>query len=223
MRPIPSLILLLAVSMSACAPRQFLAIPGAELVQSDAISLPTSTTQVAVVTVIAGSPALTVGQSVTMTVDYSAVTEIAVTELQIFMLELTDVWIYTLTDDERNAGSVDIEVQATDEAPSQDACEIPYHQHGYCAQDAESGVTSSVLWAENADAATSGTLLPITLDPWNDGGGGDACFSFTRDDCCAGSGGIQAVECSIDAACGCPNGTSQDIYAPPPGTHTCTC
>lgn len=224
MRSATSLVALLALTVGGCGPRQYLAIPGAVVAgfPGDG-SLPTLTAQQPTVSVVAGDPALLVGESVTFTIDYSTITEMEVTVILIWVLEVTDVWIYEITDEERTAGKVDLVIEAVGEEPSDDACYIPYHQQGYCAQDAESGVTASVLWMGDGDGASSGTPLPITLDPWNAGGGDDACLSFTYADCCTGSTGVGVVECYIDDACGCPDGTSQDIYAPAGGTHTCSC
>lgn len=220
MRSATSIVALLALVLGGCGPSQYLAIPGAVVSEFPGDgSLPTLTAQQPTVSVAAGDPALSVGESVTLTIDYSTITEMEVTLILIWVQEVTDVWIWEITDDEQTAGKVDIVIEAVEEKPSDDECYIPYHQQGYCAQDAESGVTASVLWMGDGAGASGGTLLPITLDPGDASGGDDACFSFTYDDCCTGG----TVECSIDDACGCPNGTSQDIYAPPEGMHTCSC
>lgn len=220
MRSATSIVAILALALGGCGPSQYLAIPGAFVTELNADDSLPATTQLPTVSVAAGDPALSVGESVTLNVDFSTITELEVTQIEIWVLEMPDImWIYEITEEEQTAGVVDIVVEAVEAKPSDDECYIPYHQQGYCAQDADAGVTTSILWVTDEAGSTAATLLPVTLDPVDADGGDDACLSFTYDDCC----GVDVSACNIDDACTCPDGTAQDILPAPEGTHTCSC
>lgn len=212
--------LVLLTALLGCQPAQYLAIPGAyvDTTSSDAV---VTTGQSIGVSVAAGDPALTVGSSVTFHVDLTVVTDLVVTDVTLVTVPSADLWTYPVSEEELAAGGVDLEIQATDQKPDDPGCDVVtrYGQHGWCAAPMESGVTSAVGWAVNDTQSTTGAPLPFTLAPSDPGDTPDSCASFTYADCCPNGG---AVQCAVDPACGCPDGTGGGAIGGD-GYRQCTC
>lgn len=206
--------------LAACGAGQYVAIPGAWVDTDDAVNATQGTDQSPSLVITQGSSDLAIGQSVVYNVTFSSVTEITVEQLAFFIAPIPDVWIYELTEEQIAAGSVDIEIQATDTKPTEPSCtvETRYGQHGWCASPAESGATEAVAWAQNDTTTSRGTPFPLTLAPVDEGTP-DACSAFTAADCCPG-GGIYS--CAIDPSCKCPDGTG-DGGIGGDGNQMCTC
>ena len=205
--------------LTSCGPQQYLAIPGAYAV-ADTTQV-SGTAQAPSVTVTQGSSDLVVGQSVTLTVNFTSVTEIAVTEILVIVAPSAEEWVYVLSADELAAGSADLEVQAVDSKPAAAACGVntKYHQNGWCAQPADEGATDAAMWVANDTTGSGATLIPLVLPSAGGGSSPDACSSFTFADCCPGGG---ALSCAVDPACQCPSGTGGgDIGGD--GYRQCTC
>jgi hypothetical protein len=208
----------LFLALTACGPQQILAIPGATLLPADTVS-PTISQQAPVVSVLAGSTTLAVGQSATLRVDVTPITDYTVSGISLWTLELSQEWIYPLSAAEQAAGIADITMMALDREP--ESCTIPDHPSTACSQDADDGVSTGALWAEGEAGSGWGAPLPLRLPP---AAGTEAtCSTFTLDDCCFTSGGTQSLACWVDPACGCPAGTSGDGTVLGDGTTMCTC
>jgi hypothetical protein len=218
-RALLPLISLFTLVLPACSSGQYLAIPGAVVLTEDWVSPAGVSTQAATVSVTSGNPALVAGDSVTLNVDFTSITEFPVTVVLFWTPEMEQLWEYDVSDDEALAGSVQIEFQALAEKPSEDSCYIPYHQQGWCAQPAESGVTQTMMWTQGTDSSSPGMFVPVTMAPETTGT--DACAGFTIDDCCFTSGGIQSEGCNI-VDCSCPDGTT-DAGVQGDGTTLCMC
>lgn len=214
-------VLLLALAVGC--KHQHLAIPGATAVLDQEWPEFVETTQ-PVITVV-GDPALTVGGSVTLDVDLTGVTQFATTGLYITGPELYGHWEYPLTADELATGVASVDVYALEEQPSGAWCEEQSDDgmgDPYCGQEAQDGVTELDVFPTSGGDIGYPALAPVTLPPEADGGSADSCSDFTYDDCCGGSGGIQAIECYVDPACDCPTpavytGTNGD------GLSICAC
>jgi len=104
---------------------QYLAIPGAEVIEGTfqyAYPNALSTSSTPTYTVTADSPDLAVGESTTVQIDFSAVTEFEVTEIVFLGLQYSgsdfgDTWIWPLTDEEMTTKTTDIDIYALDEQP----------------------------------------------------------------------------------------------------------
>jgi hypothetical protein len=196
----------LGLLLSGCGTGQYLAIQGAWVDSEDLLETTTNgTAQVPVVTVTQGSSNLVLGESVTVNVDFSSITEIEVADITIVVVPVLATWVYELSDEEVAAGNVDLEISALESEPTDPSCEVNtrFGQNGWCAEPAESGVTEAVLWAQNKETNSMGVEFPLTLAALGDTGS-DACESFTYDDCCSSS---ETLLCAIDPICQCPEGT----------------
>lgn len=218
--PAPLVLLAFTVGCS----HQYLAIPGAEAVLDQEWPANFVETAVPSITVV-GDPALSVGSSVTLDIDVTAVTTFAVTELFITGPEFYGHWLYAMSADELSSGVASVDVYALDEQPTGAWC-TEQSDDGtgdpYCAQEADDGVTELDVFPTSGDTIGYPALAPITLPADGGGGSSGTCSDFTYEDCCGGSGGIEAVECYVDPACGCPTpsaytGTNGD------GLSICTC
>ena len=211
--------LALAILLAACD-HQYLAIPGARQVAEDVPQHFVSTQQ-PTVTVVNGSPALVVGTSVRLKVDFSPVTDLPVTQI-LFMAKGTyGNWALELTPEEVAAGSVEVEVHALSEEPDDEWCRRNQRGSGGCSQLADEGVTFFGISPANATSMSIGSA-PLTLPPLQTGSS-DSCASFTAQDCCAGSPGISAVACYVSTPCGCPLGTTESGGVRADGTTMCMC
>jgi len=221
--PLRTLASALLLALSAGCKHQYVAIPGATAVLDQ--EWPEFVETTAPTITVVGDPALTVGGSVTLDVDVTGVSQFATTGLYITGPELYGHWVYPLSADELATGVASVDVYALDEQPTGAWCEEQSDDgtgDPSCAQEADDGVTELDVFPTSEDTIGYPALAPITLPPKADGGSTGTCSDFTYDDCCGGSGGIQAIECYVDPACDCPtpamaNGTNGD------GLTICTC
>lgn len=222
--PRRSLLPALLLALTAGCSHQYVAIPGAEAVLDQ--DWPEFVESASPIITVVGDPALTIGGSVTLDVDVTGITQLATTGLYISGPEFYGHWLYPLSADELASGIASVDVYALDEQPTGAWCEEQSDDgtgDPYCAQEADDGVTELDVFPTSGGDIGYPAAAMITLPPKADGGGSaDSCSDFTYDDCCAGSGGIQAIECYIDPACDCPypagnTGTNGD------GLSICAC
>ncbi len=225
--------LALTAWLVACE-HQYVAIPGAEVVEGT-YNYAYTQTQVGAAAptfvVVEGAPALSLGESVTVLVDFSLVVEVEV-DMIVFLgldagdTEFGDHWQWPLVDEEIAQGFAEVEISALEEPPTQEWCQRDYRGNGVCYQEADEGVTGLGVAAAGGDeASTYGVfdlLIEPMVEPTSDTGSSDSCASFTADDCCGGSAGISVVQCNIDPVCGCPAGTA-DLGSAGDGTRICDC
>jgi hypothetical protein len=218
--------LALPLLLSACT-HQYLAIPGAVLVDgspnytyADIYAGPTEPTW----TLSAGSTALETGASATIRVDFSLVTEFAVTELAtldtVGATDFSQHWRFDLSEEERAAGVAELEIHALDARPDRDWCQRDGRGEGACFLQADLGVSTMGLMAAGGDTTTVPAWLPLSLDPLDEGAG--TCDAYDLEDCCGGAGGVEALQCAWDPSCPCPDGTEQ-IGTDADGYRICDC
>lgn len=216
--------------LTACE-HQYLAIPGAEVVagsynysyanQFVGAASPTFV-------VVEGSPTLTPGESVTVSIDFSLVVEVETTTLVFLGLETGDTdfgdhWQWPLTEDEIEAGVAEVEFTALEEAPTQEWCQRDYRGLGVCYQQADEGVTGLGVAAAGGDDASIYSVFDLFIEPMEEeaADSGGECSGFTAEDCCGGGAGTEVVQCNI-VDCECPSGTTDLGYAGD-GTRICDC
>ena len=216
----PVLSFALVAALLGCADKQYVAVPGAYVFVGDDPQTQ-ATAQAPVVTVVQGVPQLVVGESVTMHVDVTMVTEVALTEVRILTVPAVDEWVYPFSEDEIAAGGADIEIQLRDDKPTERSCEVntKYGQNGWCAAPVEHETTQALLWGANETQSSSTTWFPLEIGSPDPADTPDSCASFTFADCCPSAG---VVLCALDPACGCPSGTS-DGGLGGDGYRQCTC
>ncbi|MDP2314029.1 MAG: hypothetical protein Q8P41_14085 [Pseudomonadota bacterium] len=216
---------LLAGLVLGCSPTQYIGIPGATWLES-APDEGSTVSGTPTVVVLEGNPDLVVGESVTVSVEFSTVTDIVVTEfLLVFAYSEAMFWELPLTEEDSAAGVAEFEVFALDEEPAVDIW-CPRNDKGQmigtCYQEAPSGTTGGVLFAASEASSSEPVLLPITLAPLAEDDPGGECQYEDLDDCCFTSGGVQAVGCYVVSPCQCPEGTG---YGGDQGngTELCAC
>jgi len=212
--------LVLLALLSACD-HQYIAIPGARAID-EGTSKPAATTQRPTVTITEGTPSLTLGGHVRMRVDFSAMTEMKVSELIFMAKGPYGDWVLDLTEAEMAAGYAEVEVHALKDSPDSKWCQPDERGNGSCSQQADDGVSFFGLGTRNASSSGGGAEVPIRLAALASGQD-DTCAGFTAKECCTGSTGISVVACYVAEVCGCPSPTTKSGGVRADGTVMCMC
>ena len=229
--PSPLFPLLSLASLIACD-HQYLAIRNAEVVEGtpqyayEDLWVGTTTPTYAVTS---GSLDMTIHSSTTVAVSVAGDFAFPVTEIVFLGLaneysEVGDHLVYILTNEERAAQRAEITIEVLAEKPTQEWCTPKRLGTWTCFIRVDEGLGGLGLAAAGGVSLSMYTELPSPLDALDgaDEGGGGICEGYTVEDCCGGSGGVQAVECAWDPACDCPAGTT-DVGTTGDGYRRCDC
>lgn len=220
------LILLPTLLLFSCQ-HQYLAIPGAEPVTDYHINVNEAAPAPAW-SVSAGDLPGAADESATITLQLDptwpfSVEEIVVTVWITATLSYAEYWVYELSDEEKEAGEVDMEVMLTSTPPGEEICSRSVSRSRTCYGPVDEGIVTTGWLASTGDGgdASMGAPIPISLPPLQaHTGGHDACDDVDVDALCAGQ--PEGGNFSIEPPCECPDGTTW-IGTSPEGWATCLC